>query len=229
MIPAWDEHTLVGFARACLEPVLGGSPRGWFFLAGGAFKSLLHGRPPWDLDLWPATAEDRDILSEELTRRGAMRVSDHPPYQTTFILGEHTLELAYDVSPRSLEERLARSDLALSAVGVEHRQGQWRAIAHPLARASIERGEVLALWPLVNWKYALATLERLRRYAMELGYAVPVLVEQEIWALFDGQPQEEQVRMIERYVRVSRGDGRVLEEARHRMYERSLVRGDSAA
>ncbi len=229
MSPAWNERTLVDFARACVEPVLGEPPVGWFFLAGGAFKSLLHGRPPRDLDLWPATAEDRDTLREELRRRGATRVSDHPPYQTTLTLGERTLELAYDVSPRSLEERLARFDLALSAVGVEHRHGQWRAVVHPLARASIERREVLLLWPLVNWKYALATLERLRRYAVELGYIVPAAEEQALWAFFDAQPPEEQIRMIERYVRVSRGDGHVLEEARYRMHARSPVRGGSAA
>jgi hypothetical protein len=228
MIPAWDERTLVDFARACIEPVLGESSAGWFFLAGGAFKTLLHGRPPHDLDLWPATAGDRDTLREELRRRGATLVRDHPPYQTTLLLGERILELAYDVSPRSLEEQLARFDLALSAVGVEHRHGQWRAVSHPLARTSIERREVLLLWPLVNWKYALATLERLRRYAVELGYTVPVSEEQALWALFDAQPPEEQARMIERYAHVTRGDKRVLEEARYRMHARIPTRGGSA-
>ena len=77
-------------------------------------------------------------------------------------------------SPDTLEGRLARFDIALSAVGVEHRpSGQWSAIVHPLARTSVERREVLLLKPLVNWKFVLSTLERMWRYADELGYIVP--------------------------------------------------------
>ena len=81
------------------------------------------------------------------------------------------MEVPDKTEPAELEDRLARFDLALSAVGVEHAaDGGWRAVIHPLALESVLRREMLLLKPLVNWKYALATLERMRRYAAELGF-----------------------------------------------------------
>jgi hypothetical protein len=212
-----NEQSLLDFARACLGPVLGEVPKGWFFLAGGAFKSLLHGGPPRDLDVWPATAGDRTALLGQLADRGARLQHDKPPFQTTYTLAGHVIELPYDTSPTSLEERLARFDLALSAVGVEHRHGTWRAVVHPLALESIRRREVLLLKPLINWKYALATLERTRRYAAELGYTVPDSETRAVWSVFDAQPRQEQEAMLARYLRVAGGDPRVLEEARCRL------------
>lgn len=216
-LPSLNEQSLVDFAQACLGPVLGEAPEGWFFLAGGAFKSLLHGGRPRDLDVWPATQADRTTLRERLEDRGARLQQDNPPFQTTYTLAGQVIELPYDTSPASLEERLARFDLALSAVGVEHRHGTWRAVVHPLALESIRRREVLLLKPLSNWKYALATLERMRRYAAELGYALPDSETRAVWSVFDAQHREEQEAMLERYLRVAGGDPRVLEEARCRL------------
>jgi hypothetical protein len=215
--PALDEHSLIEFARACLMPILGETLGCCFFLAGGAFKSLLHGHPPRDLDLWPATDADRAILVEQLTSRGARLLSDNPPFQTTYSFARKIVELPYDTSPTSLEERLARSDIALSAVGVEHRHGTWRAVIHPLALESIRRREVLLLKPLVNWKYALATLGRMHRYAVELGYSVPDSEPPAVWSVFDAQHREEQEAMLARYLRVAPGDPRVLMEAQCRL------------
>ena len=211
-----DEAAVIRFARACLAPVLGEEPVGWFFLAGGAFKSLLHGRPPRDLDLWPATREDREKLAAELVRRGGRAQRDNPPYQTSYIREGQSIELAYDISAASLEDRLGRSDLALSAIGVEHREGAWRGALHPLALESIRRRKVLLLKPLLNWKYALATLERLHRYAAELGFGIPPEEEEAVWTVFAAQSREEQNAMIARYLRVSPGDGRILSEAQSR-------------
>lgn len=210
------EGELVRFARSCLEPVLGAEPAGRFILAGGAFKSLLHGRPPRDLDLWPATHEDRDRLAAQLVRRGARLQRENPPYQTSYTRAGVVVELAYDVSPVALHARLERFDLALSAIGVEHRDGTWRGALHPLAVESIRRRQVLLLKPLANWQYALATLERLRRYATELGFDVPPGEEQAVWDVFDRQNGEEQSRMIARYLRVCAGDAGILDEARRR-------------
>jgi hypothetical protein len=211
-----NEATLVGFARRCLEPVLGESPEGWFFFAGGAFKSLLHGRAPRDLDLWPATQATRERLAAQLVRHGALLLRDNAPYQTSYTIAGQVIELAHDTSAATLTDWLGRCDLALSAVGVEHRDGRWLGAIHPLALESIRRREVLLLTPLVNWKYALATLERLHRYAMELGFRIPREAEQAIWRVFDRQTPEEQSRMIARYLRVSPGDERILGEARSR-------------
>ncbi|HEY0015283.1 MAG TPA: hypothetical protein VGC13_03150 [Longimicrobium sp.] len=211
-----DEAALVSFARRCLEPVLGESPEGCFLLAGGTFKSLLHGRPPRDLDLWPSTPADRERLAAQLVRRGALLLKDHPPYQTSYTFPGQLVELAHDTSVAGLADWLQRCDLALSAIGVEHRDGRWRGAIHPQAIESIRRREVLLLTPLVNWKYALATLERLRRYAEELGFGVPREAEQATWRVFDGQTRAEQNHMIARYLRVCPGDERILDEARRR-------------
>jgi hypothetical protein len=212
-----DEGALVRFARSRLAPVLGEEPAGSFFLARGAFKSLLHGRPPRDLDVWPATPADRELLAAQLVRRGAHPGQDNPPYQTSYTHAGQLIELAYDASAARLEDRLERCDLALSAIGVEHRDGAWRAAIHPLATESIRRREVLLLMPLVNWKYALATLERLHRYAAELRFGIPAESEPAIWKLFSAQRPLEQHAMIARYLRVSSGDQRILDEARRRM------------
>ncbi|MET0396735.1 MAG: hypothetical protein ABW277_07925 [Longimicrobiaceae bacterium] len=212
-----DEAALVCFARSCLAPVLGAEPEGWFFLAGGAFKSLLHGRPPRDLDLWPATPGDRELLAAQLVRRGGCTQRDNPPFQTSYTHADRLVELAHDTSAAGLEDRLGRFDLALSAIGVEHRAGAWRGAIHPLALESIRRREVLLLTPLVNWKYALATLERLRRYAAELGFGVPPGEVEVVWEVFAAQSREEQYAMIGRYLRVSPGDEGILGEARSRM------------
>jgi hypothetical protein len=215
-----DEAAVVRFARSCLAPALGEEPAGWFHLAGGAFKSLLHGRPPRDLDLWPATRPDRELLVSQLVCRGAELERDNPPYQTAFTRAGQLIEVAHDTSVASLNDRLERSDLALSAIGIEHRDGVWRGVIHPRALESMRRREVLLLTPLVNWKYALATLERVRRYAAELGFRVPQKAEQEIWGLFADQTMEEQRAMIARYLRVCAGDGQIVEEARRRMGSR---------
>lgn len=211
-----DEAALVGFAQKYLEPILGKHPEGWFFLAGGAFKSLLHGRPPRDLDLWPATPADRERLAAQFTRRGAVLSSDNPPYQTSYTLSGQLIELAHDASVASLPEWMRRCDLALSAIGVEHRDGGWRGGIHPLALESIRRGEVLLLMPLANWKYALATLDRLYRYGAELGFSIPGNAEQAIWNTYERQTREEQRKMITRYLRVCAGDEKILGEAMRR-------------
>lgn len=211
-----DEATLVRFARTCLEPLLDEAPAGTFFLAGGAFKSLLHGRPPRDLDLWPASQSERKRLGAQLVGRGAALHRENPPFHTAYLLAGQLIELAHDCSAGTLESRLAQFDLGLSAIGVEYREGMWRGAVHPDALSSVRRREVLLLKPLANWKYALATLERMRRYASELGFHSPHSEERAIWDVFDGQSREEQRSMIARYLLVSRGDTQqILHEARY--------------
>ena len=42
----------------------------------------------------------------------------------------------------------------------------------------------------MNGKFALSTLERMRRYADELGYTVPAEEEAEVWRVFESQPED---------------------------------------
>jgi len=76
---------------------------------------------------------------------------------------------------------------------------------------------VLLLKPLVNWKYALATLERARRYADELNYRVPPEEEAEVWKVFESQPDDMRLGMFERFERTALGGYGVAEEVRCRL------------
>lgn len=137
------EAAVVGFARRHLDPVLGGGSVASCSLAGGAFKSLLHGRPPRDLDLWPATEADRERLAARLLLRGARLERHNPPFQSIYTLGDMRVELAHDTSAATLKARLGRFDLGLSAVGAEHRGGARRGAVHPLVLESLRRREAL--------------------------------------------------------------------------------------
>ena len=108
-------------------------------------------------------------------------------------------------------------DLALSAIGAEHRPGDdWSACIHDLARVSVERRTILLLKPLVNWKYALTTLQRMRRYAAELGFASCADEEAEVWRVFESQPDDLRAGMLARYAETSMGGFNLLEEIEYR-------------
>ena len=204
---------VIEFTRREVTATVGLASGARFFLAGGAFKTLLSGRPPRDLDLWAPSEPDRQRLLQVLRERGARPLSPRP-FADAFELADRVIEIPHKVEPPALDQRLARFDIALSAVGVEHRPGdEWTASIHPLAEDSVRRREVLLLKPLVNWKYALVTLERMRRYAVELGFTIPPDEEAEVWRVFDGQPEGMRAGMLERYRRAGTGGFGVLEEA----------------
>ena len=209
----FDECSVVDFARREVAKTVGLDCKARFFLAGGAFKTLLTGHPTQDLDLWAPSTRDREIVLSALTGKAARRLDDRP-FGEAFEIAGRVVDLPRKTGPDTLEERLARFDLALSAVGAEHRpRDRWRAVIHPLAQASIERRQVLLLKPLVNWKWVLKTLERMRRYANELHYTVPASEEAEVWRVFEAQSDAMKRSMLERYDRLADGGYGVREEA----------------
>jgi len=208
-----QEEDVIELARREIGRTLGFDSGARFFLAGGAFKSLLTGQPPRDLDLWAPSAQDRERLVATLLERGAQQVAG-ASFSDAFKIAGRVVDLPHKVEPARLTERLARFDVALSAVGVEHRPGdEWSAEIHPLALESVKRREVLLLKPLVNWKYALATLERMRRYGKELNFRVPPEEESEVWRVFGAQSPTMQAGMMERFQRTAVGGFLVEEEA----------------
>ena len=199
------EAHIIEFARREIAATVGLESSVRFFLAGGAFKTLLSGRPPRDLDFWAPSQRDRDLLSRRLFDRGA-RASDSTAFAAAFTLHGRIIEVPHKVEPPTLEERLGHFDIALSAVGVEHgSDGTWRAVIHPLAHESVRQRRVLLLKPLVNWKYALTTLERMRRYADELNFESPREEEEEVWRVISQQPAEIRSGLIDRYKRTGTG------------------------
>lgn len=212
-----NERDVVELARREVAAVAGIACKARFFLAGGAFKSLLTGRPPHDLDLWAPSATDRAALLDALAQHGARPLPPRP-FAHAFEVAGRVVDVPHKTEPSTLDERLARFDLALSAVGAEHLSGdRWRGVVHPLARASVERREVLLLKPLTNWRHALTTLERLRRYAAELDFHVPPEEEAEVWRVFDAQSPAMRLDMLDRFERSGRGGFGVREEARRRL------------
>jgi len=118
---------VIAFARREVAGTVGlGCPVRFFFW-GDAFKTLLHGRPPRNLDLWTPSAADCAMLRTLLLERGAAPLPECS-YTEGFQLGDRVIVLSLKAHPTTLEDRLARFDIALSAVGVEYRPGdQWRA------------------------------------------------------------------------------------------------------
>lgn len=209
----WSHRSVLALGQSWLDRLLPKAISGRFFLVGGSFKTLLHGQPPRDLDLFGADDLSRKNLIDALRCQGALILADNPPYQQTLSLGELTVEVSYDTTQASLEDRLAASDLALSAAGCERGPAGDRALVHPLASESVRRRQVLLLKPLVNWKYALYTIERMYRYAEELGFAVPAEEEAYAWAIFTAQTPSERRAMLRRYQRVSHGVDTILARA----------------
>lgn len=217
------ESDVIELARREIAATVGLDSGARFFLAGGAFKTLLSGRTPRDLDLWAPSELDRTHVLQALRARGARPLGARP-FADAFELADRVIEVPHKVEPPTLQGRLARFDIALSAVGVEHRPGDdWFASIHPLAQESVRRREVLLLKPLVNWKYALATLERMRRYSEELGFTVPSGEEAEVWRVFEEQPEEMRAGMVDRYRRTGTGGFGVDEDLANR-----LRRGDDS-
>ena len=208
-----DDRDVVDFAKRQLAQVVGLDYPGRLFLAGGAFKSLLTGKPAKDLDVWAPSANDRELLIGHLLERGAERL---PPTDLgdQFCIAGIEVDVPRRIEPDSLEDRLARFDLTLSAIGVEHINGvSWRPVVDPRARRDWSVGEVRLLLPLVNAPYALATLERARRYASELGFQLPASEEEVIWRVFLEQADDGRAAMVQRLIRVGRGGYGVREEA----------------
>jgi broad specificity phosphatase PhoE len=206
-------HDVVEFARREVGAVLGLDLGARFCLAGGAFKSLITGHPPRDLDLWAATARDRLLLLERLEARGAKSLPPRP-YSDAFEVSGRVVELPHRVDRGSLEDLFLRFDLALSAVGAEHSPGDaWRAVIHPRALDSVNERRVFVLEPLANPRHALSSIARLRRYVAELGYASHPEDEALLWQVFARADAVEREVMLERYHRAAMLDPRVLEEA----------------
>lgn len=208
------ERDIVELARREIAATVGLECPARFFLAGGAFKTLLTGRAPRDLDLWAPSEADRRLLVAALLERGAGG-PEARPFGDCFRIGERTIDVPHKTEPATLEERLDRFDLALSAIGVEHVPEQrWRAVIHPLAVESVRRREVLLLKPLANWRHGLSTLDRMHRYAAELGFEAPPAEEGYVWDVFRAQPSEMRRGMIDRYLRAGGARPDILARAR---------------
>ena len=211
-----DKRDVRDFAARELGATIGLDLPGRCFLAGGVFKTLVHGREPRDLDVWCPSPADRGAVVRRLLDRGAVRV-DRARFADAFVVAGRVVEVPNRTDRSSLAELLARFDIALSAVAVELDRGTLRPMVHPLARTSVERREVLLLKPLANWKHCLGTLSRARRYAADLGWSLSAEEEAAVWSVFDAAHPAMQLGMVARYEKTALPGWGVLEEARCRL------------
>jgi hypothetical protein len=145
---------------------------------------------------------DREKLISLILEKGATTV---PPdrFSDRFELHDRTIDVPLKTEPERLADRLARFDIALSAIGVEFVAGRpVTTIIHPLAIESVARREILLLKPLVNWRHCLSTLARMRRYGSELGFHIPAEEEEEVWRTYAAQDAEMRASMMEGYLPV---------------------------
>ena len=129
---SFAENDVIELARREIATTIGLNTGTHFFLAGRAFKSLLTGRPPRDLDLWPASEHDHTLLIKALQCHGA-QPAEPRPFSDTFELAGRVIEVAHKAEANTLPALLAGFDIGISAVAVEHRpDGEWCAMVHPL-------------------------------------------------------------------------------------------------
>lgn len=215
MASALSEEAVARCGEALIGEALGRDFDGEVFLAGGAFRTLLTGEAPRDLDLWAPDDANRAGLIAWLARRGATVERDHPPFQTAFRCGRHRVDVPYAVGTPRLADRLARFDLGLSAVGVRWQDGRvTEAVIDPCAVRSVEARAVLLLRPLRNASYLLNTVERARRYARELGFALPDSEEKFLWETYASMPRDRREKVLANFTWAGGTDEQIAARAR---------------
>lgn len=205
------------FGRNMLVGVLGDGYPGTAMLAGGAFKSLIHGRPPRDLDIWAPDETERGKLVAHLLSRGAAPLPDRR-YSSAFSLANLEIEIPKKCDRVGLDVHLSRVDIGIAAVALQVVDGRFTAAVHPLAVESEQRRMVLFVKPLANWRHCLGCLARAHRYAVELDWQLPQSEVQFIWDIFDKQDPETQAGMLERGSATALPDALVLAEAQRRAH-----------
>jgi len=190
-------ESVVDFARKQISAILPTSFRGRFSLAGGCFKTLLHGRPPNDLDLWPASASDRDSLLQALQNHGA-EVVCKSEFNT---LLRHPAKVMIEVTikcPPSVQACVAEFDLQLSCIGVEYADGDIiDSYIFPDVDSGVTACEVRTVPRLSSMPYRLGTLKRLQHYADELAFSVPPDAIAAVWRAYAEASPDDQRAMLQ--------------------------------
>ncbi len=207
-----NEKDVLDFIQRKMAWTFGTECQARFFVAGGVFKEISTGNESDDIDIWCPSEDDMNKLVRHLMFRGAEEL-DKRDYTVACNLDGNIIEVKKKFTYPTLESVLSRFDIGLSAIGAEYDgRGGWKAKLHPLVNKSLKRKQILLLKPLVNWKFGLSTLERMRHYAKEFGFESPEEEEEEVWTLFYKQSEEMQKEMLRLFQQTSRGEMDVEEE-----------------
>ncbi len=173
-----------------------------FVIAGGAFKTLITGKLPRDIDIWPYLPEDRTLMIGSLLK-GRGFLHRNGPFTETFSLRSFDVEINKKTVGRDVGDILERFDIGLSAVGIEFipsgdgETGEYRLMIRPEFWENLNNKELSFIKPLKNWPFAFTCLERIRRQNRELGFKLPPAEEDYIFNLFLDKTPEERQLMLE--------------------------------
>ena len=183
-----------------------------FFLAGGVYKSLVHKRPPRDLDFWCEDYDSRNRLIVFLRQRG--RECTSSPGAQRFIVNDIKVEVSFQVE--IMEARLERFDLGLACVAVAYRAGTWVSFVHPLFYQTLIENSLKLVQ--CHYSLALATIVRTRRYAQDMGYPLPQPIEKQLWNLHLSLEPEMRYQQIEQLkVHYAGRDYEVIQDAKAKL------------
>ena len=187
--------------------------QGEIFLAGGAFKPLIkEGHAVRDLDLWVRDRRVRERLCDHLVRCGATLVRDFRPYCILLRAGAMDIEVTYqNVKDRPISEILEGFDLAPCGIAATYVDGQvTQATITPAAIKSLRDGEVLINKPFLRRLETKRTpdvlqgLDRVARFASEMGMAVPEEQRQRLWAIYEELfTHEERQACVDTYMKAT--------------------------
>ena len=191
------QEAVRNFATTQVQRLLPNGFGGKFFLAGGCYKSLIHGKAPNDLDLWPASLEDRVSLIESLVSQGSVVVTDGP-FNT--VLKNSVYPIRVEVTrkcPPSAKESVADFDIQLACVSAEYSNRTIRDVyIHPGIPDCIKFQKVVAVSRLTPMRYTLLSLQRLERYGKELGYRVCEQSIRQVWDIYTAASKEERKDLL---------------------------------
>ena len=192
------EREVTAFAKAELAQILPDGFSGTFFLAGGCFKSLQHRRKPSDLDLWPASGEDRALLLRSLQDQGCEFLSDGP-FNAKLLHRNSGMHVEVTTKcPHSLLACVSEFDLDLSCIGVKYSRGKIVATyISGRAKKGIKQRKVTVVPKILRHPWNLNSLERMDRYAKELDFTVPESERRNIWKLYKEASTEERITLLE--------------------------------
>ena len=171
----------------------GSSYKGEVFLCGGVYKRLINPSVKInDVDLWVRNRKERDALRADLLNRGARLVRDFHPYCILFDLNGTAIEITYqNVKDRQISEIADGSDLAACAIAATYCKGRIvdsyiNASALSSIKAKTARLEEGYLKRLKDNRLpsVLRSIDRLERFAREVGYPACRKDLQALWRLY---------------------------------------------
>jgi hypothetical protein len=190
-------RSVADFARQELNLILPNKFGGRFFLAGGAFKSLIHGESPHDLDLWPASESDRILLLAALEEQGCTKVEDGP-FNSKLVHNRSRRKVEVTIKCFStMMSCISQFDLNLSCIACEYNGGE--VVDTYVTQGAIDDvllSEITVVTELFRHEYNLQTIGRIDRYAGELGFSVADSARVEMWQIYQDATVTERTKLL---------------------------------